>query len=403
MENVLQKNGITELCSGCGICSVVCPAGYLKIEENLCGELRPIQNIASKCVECGMCNKVCPFSAGVFEVAEKKNAKCFIGWVDEYRADAASGGCCTWFLNQLLQSQIVDAVVSVRAYDDSDNLFNYTVCHSEVELKNCFGAAYYPVTLSEVLSRIEKENGTVAIVGVPCFVSAVRNLQNISIKWKKKISVVVGLTCGHTPTKRMVDVLAWTSGKTRNDIETCRFRIKDESRPAWDYGVKLQFKDGQEICSYGSDTFGFLFWRRLFSQKCCNYCSDVFAEQADITFMDAWLPEYKEQNQGTSMIINRDSKLQPLLEKINAVGIITELPMEKAKEAQQKLCDFKADAGKHHEEEKMRKKIASRCIEHPESKSIIDELKRIIYKEQIRRSNKLLWMLMESKDRIFKR
>ena len=79
------------------------------------------------------------------------------------------------------------------------------------------------------------------------------------------------------------------------------------------------------------------FGRRLFAQKCCNYCSDVFADQADITFMDAWLPEYKEETEGTSMMIVRSKELIPVVEKLKTEGYIGEISFNKVEEAQKKL------------------------------------------------------------------
>lgn len=32
--------------------------------------------------------------------------------------------------------------------------------------------------------------------------------------------------------------------------------------------------------------------------RACNYCDDVFAECADVTCMDAWLPEYSQDHRG---------------------------------------------------------------------------------------------------------
>lgn len=401
MENVIQKNMKTGLCSGCGVCSTVCPTNFLTICENEYGELRPSEKISGSCIECGLCRKVCPFSEGMLHtVKEVTSEKCYVGWADQYRAEASSGGCCTWFLNKILETKMVDTIVTVRPNRETSNLFEYTICRNKDDLMKCFGSAYYPVSLEKVLQNIKNEKGKIAIVGVPCFVAAIRNLQNTNRIWKDKIAIVVGLVCGHMPTKRMTDALVWSQGKKREEIISCRFRFKEEKRPAWDYGVKFTFEDGRTWKSYGSDDFGFLFWRRLFSQKCCNYCSDVFAEQADITFMDAWLPEFHEEKEGTSMFINRNVLLQSILDMLHQEGNIIEVPIIKAEEAQQKLCVFKKSAGEHKDEERLRIKVRDLSLQKYEKENIIECIRRLMYKEKLRKDNILLWGIIELKDRI---
>lgn len=401
MKNVLLKNQKTGLCSGCGICTVACSNHYLTMKENEVGELRPIAVTLQKCIDCQKCLKVCPFADNA---GEKEKAileeKCYIGWSGKYRADASSGGCCTWFFNQLLETGVVSSVISVYPTSNSDELFAYTVCHNEEELLNCLGSAYYPVTLENVLKKIEQEKGKIAIIGVPCFVTAIRNLQSGSKKWREKITVVAGLVCGHMPSKRMVDVLAWFRKKKREEIQSCRFRFRDDERPAWNYGIHLTFKEGSDWKSYGSEEFGYLFWRRLFAQKCCNYCSDVFADQADITFMDAWLPEYKEETEGTSMMIVRSKELIPVVEKLKTEGYIGEISFNKVEEAQKKLCDFKAMAGTHADEERKRIRVQEIIRKYHTDEKVMEALRRLVYKEKLRKENKILWSMMEIKDKV---
>lgn len=401
MKNVLEKNMKNDLCSGCGVCCAACPVDFLVMRENEFGELRPAEAHGTACLECGMCLKVCPFEQEDTRITiEMKKETCYIGFSDKYRANGSSGGCCTWFLNRLLQDKIVDAVVCVSAQNDTENLFAYTVCRSSEELKECSGSAYYPISLGKILKKIQMESGRIAVIGVPCFVSSIQKLRRNQKKWEEKIVVVIGLVCGHLPSKRMTDCLVWANGKKRDNIENIKFRFQDDSHFAWDYGVKITFDDESIIKSYGSDDFGFLFWRRLFSQNCCNYCSDVFAIQADITFMDAWLPEYEDQKQGTSMMICREESFDAMLMELKEEGCITQVPMEKAYLAQKKVVEFKKQAGKHVDEERVQRCVKDLCQKCYESDKLLEELKRLVYKEKLKKENKVLWWLLEIKDRI---
>lgn len=397
MQNVSESNASGKLCSGCGVCTAVCPRSCIQLEENEKGELRP-SILENACTHCGACMSVCPFIHALTVEADKTT--CFVGRVDEYEREGSSGGVASWFLTELLRRGIVDACVCVAPQSQSSELFRYVICGTAEDLRKCQGSAYYPVTLQDVLKGIRTGEKTVAIVTVPCFAAALFNLRESSAFWKRRIRLVVGIVCGHMPNKRMVDCLAWSRGYERKDIVSCRFRIPHDDRPAWDYGMRLRFKDGNEFASFGSEDFGFLFWHRLFAQKCCNACDDVFARGANITFMDAWLPEYKELRVGTSMVLCRDRLCEDILTQLIERGSLEECPPVYAEEAQHDLVKFKSEAGKHPAEDRLIDSVAKLCESHAKSPSILDELRRLCYMQDLRQTNKLLWTLITIKDRI---
>ena len=49
--------------------------------------------------------------------------------------------------------------------------------------------------------------------------------------------------------------------------------------------------------------FGYLWVNEVGGLRSCLFCDDVFAELADATFMDAWLPEYAADRCGTNLVI----------------------------------------------------------------------------------------------------
>lgn len=51
----------------------------------------------------------------------------------------------------------------------------------------------------------------------------------------------------------------------------------------------------------------------MFTMDACSHCDDVFAEVADVAFMDAWLPEYERNPCGTSLVIARSGLALDLL------------------------------------------------------------------------------------------
>ncbi len=397
---MIIANNIFEnsLCSGCGVCSTVCPKNCIALAETNEGTIRPVID-ESICVNCGKCKTVCPFEGGV-KTYTSPMGNCYLGICNDFIDNASSGGVATYFMNSLLENGAVDYIVSVKSTGNSNELFKYAVCKTKQDLISAQGSAYYPVTLEKILKEIKNINGKCAVIGVPCFISALKKLKSSDDFWSEKIKYLIGIVCGHTPTKLMTDSLAFKSGHKREDIKFVRFRIKDSTRPAWDYGVKIDFTDNTSYKSFGSEDFGFLFWRRLFSQRACNYCSDVFANEADITFMDAWLPEYKEKSSGTSLVICRNPETETLLNPLIQCGRLEMTDLANAEKAQEKLVEYKKQANNHKREEYLRKKVYDAFCESNEKNDIIERIKRICYIEKLRNDKNPVWILLRIKDKV---
>jgi coenzyme F420 hydrogenase subunit beta len=65
-----------------------------------------------------------------------------------------------------------------------------------------------------------------------------------------------------------------------------------------------------------------------FKLNCCEFCDDVFAEVADIAFMDAWLPEYVVDGRGTNIVIARSAAAEAVLRDGASRGEICLEPLD---------------------------------------------------------------------------
>jgi hypothetical protein len=59
---------------------------------------------------------------------------------------------------------------------------------------------------------------------------------------------------------------------------------------------------------------------RYFTPNACDFCDDAFAEAADISFMDAWLPEFACDWQGRSIVLVRKRDMCSLLRDFSDRG-----------------------------------------------------------------------------------
>jgi ferredoxin len=58
LKNIVTLKVDMEKCTGCGICTTVCPHNVLQVENN---KISIIEK--DSCMECGACAKNCPFAA----------------------------------------------------------------------------------------------------------------------------------------------------------------------------------------------------------------------------------------------------------------------------------------------------------------------------------------------------
>jgi hypothetical protein len=114
----------------------------------------------------------------------------------------------------------------------------------------------------------------------------------------------------------------------RNELSPNNYYYSFNSQDGVDY--KIFFWDGIREA-----------WiNRWFTPLACNYCDDIFAECADVSFMDAWLPEYSKESAGTSIAIIRS----PLVNKIFLQGndiVIKHIDIQKVIQSQSAVINLK--------------------------------------------------------------
>lgn len=349
--DIIVKNS---LCSGCGVCAALCPKHALNITWNADGEYTPIR--VSDCgKECELCIKVCPFADGnpnedqigkeefssISGIQYRSETGYYlssgVGAVssEEKRLSSVSGGLTTWFLQSLLHENIVDNVICVAPRRNSQKLFEFTVAKTEVEVSAAAGSAYYPVEMSEVISYVLENPGRYAIVGVPCFLKALRLAQRRNKFLKERLVVMVGLVCGLIPNTNLTRYIHHSAG-SEDEIASVCFRIKYPDKPADRYCTRTEGISGENSAiTWNKNNISFA--RQCLALHACDCCDDVFAECADVTFMDAWLPEYSQDPKGTNIYLSRSKVVDELIKigKEQKTLSVTDISIDKVIESQQ--------------------------------------------------------------------
>ena len=337
VERVIQspdKDAIGDMatyCVGCGACAYLDPA--FNIVKNIDGCYQA--SVQGSIVNEDAVSSACPFASSINEdvlggeLFSKQAGvhhdqylgywlNAYVGYVsaDGWRSRGSSGGMVSWLASKMLEDGLVDAVIHVKDGSDPEHMYTYQVSHSVNELKTGAKSKYYPIEMSEVLSYVREHDGKYLFIGIPCFVKAIRLLRRQDEVLNKRIRYCIGLVCGHLKSDFFAKSEAWESGVPLDDIARVDFRHKTPGSPASDYAVEIQRTDGGEPVIKRTAELSTTNWGLgYFKYNACDYCDDVLAETADVTFGDAWIPKYVNDGEGCNVIVVRNQDVQDLFDR----------------------------------------------------------------------------------------
>ena len=325
----------SDLCIGCGICVYKCPSKALDMKFNKSGFLVP--ELVGACNHDATCITVCPFNINPKAEIETENElsdiflndtekshpkigkykNIYAGYSEEHRLTSSSGGIATFVLTDLLEREIVNHVFSVKKGTDSGVHYEYAISSNKNELLKSSKTRYFPVTLASVFSQLDKLEGNVAIVGVACFIKAIRLAQFSDPLLKTKIPFLVGIICGGVKSSFFTDYLSNKSGVENKQYTDPNYRIKNFDSSAGDYSFGSTSLITREKSFIKMRDVGDMWGTGLFKANACDFCDDVTTELADISIGDAWLRPFVEDGRGDNVLVTRSK----LAEKIIKEGI----------------------------------------------------------------------------------
>ena len=126
----------------------------------------------------------------------------------------------------------------------------------------------------------------------------------------------------------LIESFAWQLGAEFSRLRALDYRVKDESRPANWYRAHLELEGGGSASqdwwhlADGDWGAGFL------QNPACDWCDDVVAETADISFGDAWVEPYSSDGRGTNVVVVRTPELKAVLERARTEGRLDLEPVD---------------------------------------------------------------------------
>lgn len=296
-------------CTGCGLCSVVCPKKCIKLVSNKEGFRYP-QIDSSQCVDCKLCSKKCPVN---HSVTFNEPIEVYAGWSkdEEIRKESSSGGIFTEIANYVLKK---DGYICGVVLDMPELKLHHIVSNTENDLKRMRGSKYFQSDSTEAFVEIKnklKENKLVLYTGTGCQVAALLNYLNEADTTNL---ITVDVLChGVTSGKVVRQYLKSREKRVGSCVSDLIFRSKE-----FGYGgvcLKVSFfKDKPYYGKSIEDAFMKAFNNNICLRQSCYKCQYAGERRiSDITIADFWgigeiEPFPQRTDGGTSCIIVNTKK-----------------------------------------------------------------------------------------------
>ncbi len=326
IEDVVARR----LCTGCGTCAGLCPSDALAmVIDRQRGVYIPRLD-KSRCDECGLCAKACPaldidyerLNREIFNIEPQSTVlgnymNCYTGYSldQDVRYSSASGGLLTATLLFALEEGIIDGALLTGMSAANPLQPQPFIARTREEIISSAKSKYCPVPANIALKEILEKEGKYAAVGLPCHLHGIRKAEKINRELKDRIVLHLNILCSGTPNFNATRYLLRGLRISPDDVETLEYR-----GGGWPGRMSIKLKDGRtENIPYPVYWGGF---GGLFFPLSCALCIDWYAKLADISFGDAWLPELKRDEIGSSIVIARSQHGEDILQRMAAGGKI---------------------------------------------------------------------------------
>lgn len=318
-KDLFEEIVSTEICCSCSACIIACPHNVLELHD-----FDPVQiNLDSPlddCVHgqtgCSLCAMACPRLDPAVEKIEMavhgqrrdqdEPAGPYIYKVLARAADAGvleagqDGGVVTGLIAWGLETGELDGAVVAAPSADVAWLDEPRVVTTKDELLAAAGSRYTYCATPLALQKVaEMKLKSVAVVGVSCESTAIRQLEAAKIKrWVRPVKIVIGLMCCETfdYDSYMVSEVQEKRGIPLTDVKKMNIKGK----------VILSLHNGDEVTIPLKES-------RPHANSWCHHCPDFSAEHADLSCgglgMDGW-----------TMVLVRSENGRDFLERAVASG-----------------------------------------------------------------------------------
>jgi len=329
------------LCAGCGICESIAGREVVEMKLSANGRIRPHSKMALDSATFDQIRQVCP---GVTVKGPEENTRypahpvwgpvisLHRGWArnEKTRFHAAAGGSLTALGMYLVSTGKVDTVLHISASPESPALSNARVSTTQQEVYDGAQSRYGPgASLTEV-HRLLREGRTFAVIGKPCDINAIRNLQQLNERARKQIRYCLSIFCGGTISLKTLDAMVEYFGASPDDLSLFRYRGE-----GWPGTAHMETRDGRNFdLTYEQAWLDDHVPWKYDLQFRCKICPDAIGETADVSCPDGWIMKdgkpFYEEAPGANLIITRTRAGEELIREAESEEVLTLEPFSMA-------------------------------------------------------------------------
>jgi coenzyme F420-reducing hydrogenase beta subunit len=200
------------------------------------------------------------------------------------RKGAASGGCISALLLDLLETRQIDgALVLTTSVVDGQVVPRFLIAQTREEILRAQGSKYIAVHFpKDGLPLLRAFPGRVAVVVLPCDASVLARARSLDPALDRKVALVISLLCGHNSEPQLTEGVLRRLAGTHGPATDFRYRFGH-----WRGSQRATFADGASVSTPFSS---FSDYQNLyfFSQRKCHHCSDHLGYASDISAGDIW-------------------------------------------------------------------------------------------------------------------
>lgn len=314
------------LCTHCGACSGVAPQ-VLEFQETSQGPLPRLKGDldAEEQASLDLAWSVCP-GRGVpypelFEYLNRPVANRLVGPYrqmyighaadPDIRRRGASGGVISRVLIHLIENAHVDGAVVLRQGLHEPEVATPTIATNRQEVLAAAQSVYAVTPMLTMLPQMEAFAGTLAFVGLPEQVSALRMLQAVGHRAALKVKFIAGPYTGTNMYHGAVRAFLRSCG-VADQVQVRRLQWRAGEWPGY---LQVDLADGRV---FKAEKFYYNYLIPFFISRSCQLTPDFTNELTDLSVGDAWSPRLEKQGGGHSVVVARSEFAQDVLARMKA-------------------------------------------------------------------------------------
>ncbi len=328
------------LCAGCGLCESLAGGDAVEMALTGDGRIRPRTKTALEPATFDAIMQVCPGvtvtgpapdqagDGGTMHGIWGPIASLHRGWASDeaVRFHAAAGGALSALGVYLISSGQVDAVLHIKASANNPILSDAWISTTEQDVIDGAQSRYGPGASLSPVHRLLDEGRIFAVIGKPCDIAAIRNLQRMDERAVKQIPYCLTIFCGGTMSLEMLNRLPVHFGAAPDDLSLFRYRGE-----GWPGMTHMETRDGRSFdLTYDQSWSDPNVPWTYDLQFRCKICPDAIGELADVSCPDGWIMDggtpLHEEAEGVNLIVARTPTGASLVRDAEAAGALTLTP-----------------------------------------------------------------------------